>query len=248
MNTKEMQLQNMTICEKHNCEKIEKVYFGKSIYFCEECSKEYEIEKNEKEKFEKEERERYMKLRGIPKKFENADLSHFENIDPVLKWVEHPKGFLFVHGNCGCGKTHLSAAIKKKFNIENKLCFLEFSSNLFLKLRNTFNKTNNETESGFINQYAPDEGYIKSRTQAGGKVDVEICGIFDDIGAQKISEYVIEAWYNIIDRRYMFDYPTMFTSNLSLKEISFCMTDRIASRIASGVIFELKGNDRRLVK
>ena len=40
--------------------------------------------------------------------------------------------------------------------------------------------------------------------------------------------------------------PTIFTSNITLKEISVLMSDRIASRIASGDVFELKGSDRRL--
>jgi DNA replication protein DnaC len=70
--------------------------------------------------------------------------------------------------------------------------------------------------------------------------------IFDDIGAQKLSDYVLERWYNIIDRRSSMKKPTLFTTNFSPKEIFATMGDRIASRICSGIVYELKGSDRRL--
>jgi len=231
MNMKKTQPANTTICKKHG---TPVVALNNSMFpgftYCPTCSDENEkkeVLRIEKEKLETEEKRRNW---CIPKIFQSARLDNFSDIDPVLEWVNDPRGFLFVHGVCGCGKSHLASAIQYKHNCEKKECRLAFSSDLFLKIRSSFGSNAEHTERELI------EGYSSGLR------------IFDDIGAQKISDYVIEAWYNIIDKRYMDEVPTMFTSNLSLKEISLCMTDRIASRIASGKIFELKGKDRRLMR
>jgi DNA replication protein DnaC len=70
--------------------------------------------------------------------------------------------------------------------------------------------------------------------------------IFDDFCTQKFWDGAIETWFNIINIRYMENMPTVFTSNLTLGEIAISMSDRISSRLASGVVFELKGNDKRI--
>jgi DNA replication protein DnaC len=164
-------------------------------------------------------------------------LKEIKGIQKVMDWLSKRDGFLYIYGACGCGKTHLSCAIKRRANELRLSCSLFFSSDIFLRIRKSFDN-GSETESSIIDLCAPE--YEKE----GG----ENFAIFDDFGNQKITDYAIETWYNIINRRYMNGYPTIFTSNLSLKEISVSMTDRIASRLASGIIFEMKGNDRRLIK
>lgn len=233
MNTNVKQPTNM--CEIHGVEMRPLIYeteFFKAlgILVCDLCQNEREAENKARADAEEAQKKKEQLFRGIPPLFQSARLEHFANIDPILDWVNKPTGFLFVHGVCGCGKSHLSSAIKYKYNSEKKDCCLTFSSDLFLSIRNCFNNNSGETEKSLIDGYS-------SRLR-----------IFDDVGAQKISDYVIEAWYNIIDKRYMNEIPTMFTSNLSLREISLCMTDRIASRIASGKVFELKGMDRRVTR
>ena len=240
MNTKNDQKTNTEICDKHKIEKKEVSIKNTSIKFfvCDKCNEEYEQLKKVGEEKEKRDRETAQKLDGIPVRFINSDLNQFTNIEPILNWIEKPEGFVFVHGKCGCGKTHLAAAIKKHFNFKRRACFLEFSSNLFVTLRNTFKNDTYDTEKSIIDRYAPEPKNIYAKEQH--------LGIFDDIGAQKISDFVVEAWYNIIDKRYLYDYATIFTSNLSIKEISALMSDRIASRLASGIVFEMTGNDRRI--
>lgn len=257
---------NTTICEKHNVELKEGSYklFGDTVYryqYCELCDNENRLhEQAQEEEREllaqkyKEEARIKRDNAGIPNIFIGSRLEHFKAIDPVLEWVKNPVGFLFVHGCCGCGKSYLSSAIKYAFNTTGIQSDLFFCSDMFLRLRNSFkNKDEDEDEFKLIKKYAPDETKLVDKKgvyfgSSKEEVPNKHVAIFDDVGAQKISEYAIEAWYNIIDRRYMFQHPTMFTSNLSLKEISICMTDRIASRLASGKVFELKGPDRRLSK
>lgn len=261
MSTSAMQEANTMVCEKHGIEKerSELPPFSAGgepfvFYNCKLCDEEREAEEKRQAR-EAEERMRHKKTwAGIPKRFVGASLSDFNNIDPIMEWVNDPKGFLFIHGTCGTGKTHLAAAIKRYFNEGSSKSRLVFSSELFLKIRNSFS-SDKETELSIIEELSPDpdkkNGPVPpqmrplNHTPSSHKPEIVL---FDDIGAQKISDYVIEAWYNIIDRRYMFEHPTLFTSNLSLKEISAAMTDRIASRLASGIVFKFSGEDRRLKK
>lgn len=250
------------ICSKHGVEMEAKFLDAAPgmrpwrFDFCDLCSKEAEeaeIAAQERRALEEKRHIEEKANEGIPRKYRGSRLSDFTNIDPVLEWVNNPKGFLFVHGQCGSGKTHLACAIKYHFNSLGVKSGIEFSSNLFINLRNSFNSKDHgkdSSEFAIIKKYAPDPTTMQYSAKHFGDIEVDYThtGIFDDVGAQKISDYVIEAWYNIIDRRYMYEHPTMFTSNLSLKEISIVMSDRIASRLASGINFELKGPDRRLSK
>lgn len=236
MNTNGTQPVNMTVCKKHNIpmaliKPSDKINF--SYYECPSCLEE-DNKKNEEMNAEKEAK---RLLNGIPERFFGARIEKIEGIDTVIEWLKKKIGFLFIHGTCGCGKTHLACAIKHNANAMKYPCDLVFSSELFLKLRSSFNKRD-IYEDEIIDEYSScRDDDVKKRLV-----------IFDDIGVQKISDYVIESWYNIINRRYMNNLPTIFTSNLSLKEISLTMTDRIASRLASGIVYEMQGIDRRLVK
>lgn len=225
----------MTICPKHQTEKtkteINCIGTVMVLEHCDLCSEELEQEEKSKIKAEQDRRFFEMLQRDIPKRFYNSKLEDFENIDKIVEWVKNPSGNLFITGQCGTGKTHLAVAIAHHLREKtNKRCTFVNTSSLFLSLRNSFNCSEN-TEYDIIKKYST--------------ADI---AIFDDIGSQKISEYVIESWYNIINNRYGEELPSLFTSNMTLSEISSQISDRIASRIASGIIFELSGADRRILK
>lgn len=72
--------------------------------------------------------------------------------------------------------------------------------------------------------------------------------VLDDVGSEKISDWVIEAFYLIIQKRYVNMLPTMLTSNLPIGDLAERIGDRTASRIAEmAEIVELVGKDRRLM-
>lgn len=222
------------ICEIHKIERQKQtIKFGGMDYqmlYCPLCGEEEDRKEAESARL----REEAKYLNGIAPAFQHAEPSDFDErtIRPVVEWADAPDGFLFVHGNCGCGKSHLMAGVKKYFNRHKVRSELVFSSDLFLRLRNSFKDRVWESEEDVIDYYTTSP-------------NTKVC-LFDDVGAQKISEYTLESWYSIIDRRYRALQPTMFTSNLNLQEISNYMGDRIASRLASGTVFEMKGEDRRV--
>jgi len=208
--------------------------WGIVFLYCPKCEEE-RLAQIEAEKA----REREARLiHAIPPHYRDADLRQFDPavIAPVLKWSENPTGFLYVTGKVGVGKTHLACAVKKKLNADGRVSSLVFSADMFLSLYKSFNSRKNAEaeEDAVIGKYAP---------ESGGDI-----AIFDDVGAQKVSDYTTDAWYKIIDRRYRNNCPTMFTTNLSPDELDRRLGDRIISRIISGVVFEFPGEDRRLQK
>jgi len=213
--------------ENRKCMSCKKQFSGDPFAFlCKECEK----DAADKEPEQKESNFERME-KNIPLRYLDADT---KNIDSrIINWLKEQKNeFLFIHGPCGTGKTYASCAITMRLRAKKIPCKLVFSSDLFASLRRSFNK---KTWEG------SEEDIIERHT--GKKIT-----IFDDVGAEKTSEYVIESWYNIINKRYNDMLPTIFTSNYSLDEINNKMSDRIASRLASGTVIKLSGADKRLLE
>lgn len=80
---------------------------------------------------------------------------------------------------------------------------------------------------------------------------VESCNllIVDDIGSERLTEWVRERIISIIHTRVSNGLSTIYTSNLSPDELKAELGDRIASRILGcSQIIEITGADRRSVK
>jgi hypothetical protein len=107
-------------------------------------------------------------------------------------------------------------------------------------MKATFSKQTGmvETETEIIEEITGDSGWSNYK---------EFPLILDDIGTEKPSEWAQQNIFLIIDRRYETLRQTIFTSNLSLDELSERLGDRITSRIAEMCkVIELKGKDRRI--
>ena len=222
------------VCRKHGVPFMREIVSGgigdREITYCPKCQSELI-----KAAREQEARERHERLvDGIPLHYQGAELSQFDRdlIAAVLEWAKDPKGFLYVSGGSGAGKTHLACAVKKDFNVRGISSRLVFSGEMFLQLRKSYWKNSEEREADVVAAYAP----------SGDRRPV----IFDDVGAQKISETTADAWFNIIDRRYRSDGPTMITTNLSEAELADALSLRVQSRICSGLSLVLPGKDRRV--
>lgn len=70
--------------------------------------------------------------------------------------------------------------------------------------------------------------------------------LLDDLGAAKSSEWTEEITYRLIDHRYAHCLPSLFTTNLPLRELADGLGDRIASRLIEMTeVVILNGEDRR---
>ncbi len=171
---------------------------------------------------------------NIKKKYKNIQ---FKKLDEALKYYN--KSFLFT-GNTGTGKTYLSYCILKFAYIKNyaecldgpvrlKKNIFVTATDLFIKLRNSFKDGSEESELDIIKKHSN-------------------CNllIIDDLGSSRISEYVLEALYAIINHRYEDEKVTIITTNLDMGELEEVLGERMISRLKSMCeIKKFKGKDKR---
>ncbi|MCL4497327.1 MAG: ATP-binding protein [Deltaproteobacteria bacterium] len=179
-----------------------------------------------------------------------------KNIQTVLQRTGVPKRFLspknnteklklgqgyFFHGPVGTGKTDLAVSFLKNIILnvepvleyenyklpENMAMFISVPV-MLLNIRSAF-KSETTDESEVIKKYTKPEVLV-----------------MDDLGTEKVTEWVMQTLYVIINSRYEEEKQTIFTSNYCLEDIRKNLNDKIASRItAMTEIIELKGIDRR---
>ena len=69
--------------------------------------------------------------------------------------------------------------------------------------------------------------------------------VLDDIGAVKNSNYDMTVLSNIINTRYSNNKATLFTSNISPDSLYETIEPRLADRVLSDIVLQLKGGGRR---
>ena len=213
---------------------------------CESCSK-IVSEERERETSIRERKEKTARLlessgmRGIMRDmtFDSFNSQNRGNIYKTAKryaedFTPQTNTGLILFGKAGSGKTHLAVAIVRQV-IERKQIAVKVARTveLLADIRKTFNDHDGyrvENESELIQKLA----YVPLL-------------VLDDLGAEKISDWVREIFYRIIDERWLEQRPIIVTSNLNLKELEERVGDRIVSRIAGVCVpLELQNQDYRI--
>lgn len=169
----------------------------------------------------------FLNEAGIPKMF--------MTVQP-----KEDKRSLFIAGSFGAGKTYYAVSVMKNYidNIPNTCFVPPFNRlplfitipELLLKIRSTFSLERCEEE--IVDKYSNAPLLI-----------------FDDLGAEKTTDFSLQTLYIILNRRYNEQLQTIITSNLTLDEVKNKLGDRIASRIAGMcAVLHMKGQDKRLTK
>jgi DNA replication protein DnaC len=129
----------------------------------------------------------------------------------ALRYARNPHGWLFLHGNCGGGKTHLAVAIALQAMERQKLSVLfAVVPDLLDHLRATFDPGNG---------VAYDERFNAIR-------NAQLL-ILDDLGTENTTPWAREKLYQIFNHRYNEQLPTVITSNQDFKRIE----ERVLSRL-----------------
>lgn len=173
---------------------------------------------------------------GIPLNFQSADLfTDFKDrqdiIDKYITFLnpKNNKPWIYISGNTGVGKTHLSAAIYHDLFTVIKSYrgmsghFLSVNDMIdMIKVAEDFNTK--ESVRDVIDGYSYGNPLF-----------------IDDLGRENPSNYTVEKLDQIINKRYENHCLTIINSNLNLDELAYKYNDdRISRRISElAVIIEL---------
>ena len=143
-------------------------------------------------------------LRFINTKYEDIPIEIQSSCDQMR---ETRKG-LYIHGPVGTGKTHILWALKNKLderckenalhNISGPYSRVYNTTELLHEIRSQFDRKNEDDTLSELLEYK----------------DILL---LDDIGAEKISDWVRERLYLIINKKYEDIVPMIFTSNVDFK-------------------------------
>ena len=90
-----------------------------------------------------------------------------------------------------------------------------------------------------------DRGYAISVLGAWHSWETAALGIIDELGGrERVSDYQRETLLGLLGKRA--GRPSIYISNLSIKELADVYDDRIASRLGGGTVVMFDGPDRRL--
>jgi DNA replication protein DnaC len=172
----------------------------------------------------------------VPQRYQKSSLDDFpKELLSVVEGVIRKKKSLYIHGECGVGKTHLAYSILRRFcekyPHEKKVLYNSVTSMLD-ELRTDSLENKDVSEDSLLDELSKFDGYL----------------ILDDIGVEKVTEFSANAIYKIINTRYESESPTIIISNLSLGELTEKYGDRIVSRIMGlCTVVRMEGDDRRFL-
>ncbi len=157
-----------------------------------------------------------------------ADCTQKESDIKKLKdFVAHPRGFFVLAGHNGTGKSYAANCIFNSldFQLHEKYFINQADLNLLWQ--------DNQAEYKSVN-------YLVT------KIAEYKLLIIDDLGTRKPTEAFMDFLYNVVDKRYKSQLPTVITTNLTGTLVREQFGDAFLSRIASGVNCRFEGKDRRL--
>lgn len=177
---------------------------------------------------------------NIPLKPEQVDIPAFEALnaykESVLEKVEAGEGLYIWGKSTGNGKTSWACKVMSHYfrkiafdtGLENEGLYI-FLPTFLEDLRDNYDSKD------------PDFEQVLSMVR-----ECKLL-IIDDIGAERVTEWVRERMVSIINTRVSNDLATIYTSNLSPEELKAELGDRISSRVlGASQVIEITGGDRRV--
>jgi DNA replication protein DnaC len=141
--------------------------------------------------------------------------------DKAVSFARHPHGWIFFHGGCGVGKTHLAVAIanamKKQQNIG---VYFRVVPDLLDQLRATFDP---------MSGVAYDDRFQQIRSAH--------LLVLDDLGTELATPWAREKLYQLMNHRYNEQLPTVITSNQDIDRIEERVRSRLLDRRLSRYVY-----------
>lgn len=203
---------------------------------CLEKDSKYELEVMDK-KLEAERRvsriKRFKDVSIVDSKFNKSFFKYAEETKSINmckkyadKFVEKtPKVGMYLYGPVGTGKTFAACCMANELMESNKATLVMNLGLYLTKLKREWAEAEND-----VLNYAKECDML----------------IIDDFGVEKVTEFVLEKLFALVDTRYRSQKAMVITSNLSLDEIRAKFGDRIADRIVDMCFpVEVKGESMR---
>jgi DNA replication protein DnaC len=140
---------------------------------------------------------------------------------------------LFLFGAVGTGKTYTMAALIREYIYEGYQCERINFDSFCVKVRSTFAPAAKETAWDLTEE-------LKNVDKL----------FIDDLGLRSTpeSQFAYDTFYDILNKRQERVLPTFISSNKSIEQLGQTFDARIASRLNTSLIIEMKGKDRRSLK
>lgn len=143
-------------------------------------------------------------------------------------FASNSKGII-LRGPCGCGKTHLAAAIINRLAERGIYGRFEVVPELLEDIKNGFNRQDSKVTAS-INQ-------LKEAPLL----------VLDDLGAEKVTDWAREQIFIIVNRRYENMLPTVITTNYTTAELVSRLGKRTVSRLVEmATSYTVEAGDYRL--
>lgn len=175
-----------------------------------------------------------------PPRYQNAKYSQVpKKIRDLVANMEKSKRGIYIHGDVGLGKTHILYGIANRFKeVQEKAQKEGKFSTLSCRVYNT---------TDFLRRIKDDFDSKTPENLLVRTLGYEGLLMLDDVGSEKLTDWVQETFYLIVNSRYEEVWPFIITSNFSIKDLADRIGDRTVSRIVEMCdVVELKGKDRRM--
>ena len=164
---------------------------------------------------------------NIPRRYRSKSLENFKAdtdqrraaLQRVRKFVKEfdssaEKGGLFLLGASGTGKTHLAVAALTELIEQGHTGLFYNSASMIRDFRNRVGGSNTEEQNARLDRL----------------ISVDVL-VIDDLGVTRLSDFVREQTYSVIDQRYSENKTLIVTSNLNMKELEEQITYPVFSRV-----------------
>jgi len=176
-------------------------------------------------------------------RFENFYLDGFDKPEDIQKKVEWCKQFarqivngtcndsLFLRGDVGRGKTHLSSAIANAVLAGGKTVIYKRAADLF----------------DMIRRYKYEESTQRWHEVLAQLISCDLL-VIDDLGAERTTDFVTEQLVLLLEERNYRNKPWIINSNLKLSQIQDSYNTRVSDRImdrATAILLERPNSYRK---